>query len=191
MNDLGGKPIQPTAPTPQMRPPPAFQCYASDWMADERYILATPAQRGVLISFLNYCWVNGTIPADPTQAAVLTGMESKHVEDFLRSPLSTHFSPNVLDVTRLRCRELQRQQESMRQQAANRAAGGRKGGMTTQARVRERTEILPSIPPSSPAQASEKRRDEQRRTKMKPAVRDNVSDDDFVRDYERESDSPR
>ena len=56
------------------RPPPAFQCYASDWIAKEEYVLAGFAERGLLFTLYNYCWHNKSIFKDFTKMARLLGM---------------------------------------------------------------------------------------------------------------------
>ena len=50
---------------------PAFQFYASDYLADEKVQLMTLEQEGAYIRLLAYCWREGTLPADPESLAKL------------------------------------------------------------------------------------------------------------------------
>lgn len=56
-----------------MRQPPAFQCYASDWLARESFRLASLEERGLLFTMLCHVWVNNSLPAEPESLARLLG----------------------------------------------------------------------------------------------------------------------
>ncbi len=44
---------------------PAFQFYPSDFLSDENVISMTFEERGIYITLLCSCWIQGSIPADP------------------------------------------------------------------------------------------------------------------------------
>jgi len=52
---------------------PAFQWYPSDYFASERVQLMTLEEEGIYTRLLGYCWLHGSIPSDPEQAAKLVG----------------------------------------------------------------------------------------------------------------------
>lgn len=164
------------------RNPPAFQCYASDWIADEQYILATATERGVFFSLLNYCWANGNITAEPQQMAKLLGLVTEEAKA-LGALTKKHFAPLPSDGSRLHCPELERQKKEMNDRRERITDGGRNGGKKTQAQVRERTSSLPSRHPSSLAQASEMSRDEMKRDEQKSARKGKVIDHAWMDDY--------
>lgn len=53
--------------------PPAFQCYASNIIADKRYRLMVPIERCIWISIYLECWPNRAVPADPAELAKYLG----------------------------------------------------------------------------------------------------------------------
>ena len=62
-----------------MRQPPAFQCYASDWLAREAFRLAGLDERGLLWTMLCQVWVSDSLPTDPDDLARLLGLKNDEV----------------------------------------------------------------------------------------------------------------
>lgn len=54
--------------------PPAFQFYASDWLADVNVCCMTNEERGVYITLLCHCWIEESLPADPEDLSMLVRM---------------------------------------------------------------------------------------------------------------------
>jgi hypothetical protein len=108
-----------------LRPPPAYQCYASDWSAKEDYRLASAAERGVLWSILNQCWVSDSVPSDPTLLAKLLQLDSEDVERALRGCIKRFLKPS--EDGRLYLPELRDQKEEYLARRRERSESGRKG----------------------------------------------------------------
>jgi uncharacterized protein YdaU (DUF1376 family) len=52
---------------------PAFQWYPKDILASARVQMMTLAEEGAYRRLLDFCWINGSVPADPQKAARLIG----------------------------------------------------------------------------------------------------------------------
>ena len=50
---------------------PAFQFYPKDFLTDERVGLMSHAERGIYITLLSMCWLEHSLPADPSALAKL------------------------------------------------------------------------------------------------------------------------
>ena len=149
----------------EKRPLPYFQCFASDWMASEQYVLMSASERGLLFSMLNAAWVNGSIPANTAHLSRILQLDEQSVTDSL-SPRVTHlFCISPKDAARLICPELERQRAESVEYRKNRAQSGQKGGHATQAR--HRREALQSSTASSCAKATEMSRDDVKRDELK------------------------
>lgn len=108
-----------------LRPPPAFQCYASDLLASECFRLATMAERGLLISMLMQAWVSDSLPENPRDLARLLGVDQESVCDNLCARVLSFF---VADGNgRLICPELSDQKANLEARRAERSASGRRG----------------------------------------------------------------
>jgi len=92
---------------------PAFQFYPGDFLSDENVISMTFEERGVYITLLSNCWIQGSIPADPDKIIRLlpgysneNGVPSQVMDCFV--PMAT--DPRRLVHPRLE-KELQKQDE--------------------------------------------------------------------------------
>lgn len=141
------------------RSKPSYLSYAADWIADETYMVASAGERGLLFSLLNYCWVNGSIPADPHLMAIFLRLSDDETRAVGSKLITKHFRPLTSDPNRLGCPELARQHAEDAEYHRKVSEGGRKGGIRTQSNHRE----LQSSQASSLAKAPEMRRDEMRR----------------------------
>ncbi len=74
-----------------MKPAPAFQCYASNIIADKRYRLMSPAERFVWVSIYLECWPNHAVPADPVELAKYLGYPVEDVKAGLTARVLTFF----------------------------------------------------------------------------------------------------
>lgn len=142
------------------RPPPYFQCYASDWIAVEEYMCAALPERGLLSSIMNYCWVNGSIPADLSKMANMLRVEQDEI-NINGALIKKYVEPCSDDNSRLHCPELDRQKAGFAERRDRLANAGRKGGTATQAKHRESSQA------SSPAKAPDMNRDEMKRDELK------------------------
>lgn len=48
---------------------PAFQWYPKDFLTDEKVILMSNTERGIYITFLSQCWLEGTLPLETASLA--------------------------------------------------------------------------------------------------------------------------
>ncbi|RRS00051.1 hypothetical protein EIP75_22885 [Aquabacterium soli] len=92
----------------QNRSAPAFQEYAANMLALAEYRMATLAERGLLGTMRNECWVNGRVPADPVKLAKYLGLTAEEVVTclpgvmwmFLQSACGFHLTCPELDAYR-------------------------------------------------------------------------------------------
>jgi hypothetical protein len=160
----------------ELRDPPAFQWYPTELMSDEAWILATLSQRGLFATLRNYCWRNGSLPADHGEQARLLNLDASELQDAAQCRLiSHHFKIND---GRLYCTELLKQRAAMQLRRERMQKGGSKGGKKAQ-QTRAKSKP-PSSDPSSLAQAPEKRRDEKSREEVYQAE---GSTEEFLRGY--------
>ena len=155
-----------TKPLHLTRLRPGFYSYASDFIADETYAMASASERGVLFSMLNYCWVNDSVAADKTVMAKVLGLSAAEVSVVDGLLIRKHFRTSPEDSSRLVCPEVIRQRAEDAAYRQKATEGGRKGGLRTQQKNRENTSSPPSSQASSLAKAPEKRREEEKRSAL-------------------------
>ena len=165
----------------ESRPPPAFQCYSSDFMAQESYVMASLPERGLLFTLLNHCWVNGSVPADITKLSKVLGLDVNDVRSAYGELVKQYLMPQAEVSDRLGAPDLSRQKAELKMRRERQIDGGRKGGKTTQERIEghKAASRLPlSLPPTS-VKASEMSRDELSREEKK-----SVSEKGFVTEHD-------
>lgn len=145
-------------PARKVRPLPAFLCYASDFMAEEAYMLGGLPERGLLFSLLTYCWANDAVPADRRLMAKLLCVEESDIEIAYGPLIKKHLHPLPSDPNRLYAPELDRQKQEAQIRRELKSAGGRRGGTATQRRNRQASNG--SSIASSSAKAAEMKGDE-------------------------------
>lgn len=69
---------------------PAFQWYPGDYLGSQRVQLMSLEEEGAYMRLLCYCWLHGSIPAEPEQAARLIG---KGASTTLATTVLTMFQP--------------------------------------------------------------------------------------------------
>ena len=112
------------------RRPPAFQCYASDTLADRRFLLMSAAERGLLMSMRMACWVSDEIPRDPPMLARVLGLPVDDVAANLKSVLD-FFAVVPGNSGNLHDPELDGQRDRLRERRERQAEGGAKGAGVT------------------------------------------------------------
>lgn len=112
-----------------LRRPPAFQLYASDLLADRRFLLMTAAERGLLLSMRAACWVGDEVPRDPGLLARIVGLPLAEVEAALSDAVLSFFAevPNGTNSS-LHDPELAAQMQRLLARRTERAESGRRGG---------------------------------------------------------------
>ena len=167
------------------RRPPAFQCYASDYIAQEEYVLASFAERGLLFTLLNHCWVNDSVPADIAKLSRLLGVDASELESTIGDLVKKYLKADPVSTDRFCAPELVRQLRDMRARSSRLSESGRKGGKSTQDRI----ECLrqPSSDDSSLAKAPEMSRDELSGVEKKRIVSetgDLTDNDKWIKDFD-------
>jgi uncharacterized protein YdaU (DUF1376 family) len=74
-------------------PSPAFQFYPKDFLASSKVMRMTPAERGVYITLLCVCWLDGSLPNDVGQLARIAGLPKKSFARVWSPTLVACFSP--------------------------------------------------------------------------------------------------
>lgn len=69
----------------QNRPPPAYQEFAAQMLADIRFRMLSPAERGLLWTMRLECWVNHGLPSGAAQLAKVLGFSQSEMEAALPS----------------------------------------------------------------------------------------------------------
>jgi hypothetical protein len=107
------------------RPPPAFQVYAADLIADRNFKLMSLGERGLFLSMQLEAWVNVTIPCSARDMARALGLECAEVEAALTHRVLTHFEEcSSDDGPVFICPELNSYREHLDQRHAAMSAGG-------------------------------------------------------------------
>ena len=105
-----------------METSPAFQWYPKDILSSARVAEMSLAEEGAYRRLIDFCWLNGSIPADPIRASRLVG---KGCTREITEAVLPMFTPDPDDTTRLlhdRLDEERRKQKELslkRTQAAN------------------------------------------------------------------------
>ena len=101
-----------TRSRPEPRPPPAFQVYASDDLASERYYSLSLAQRGLLDAIRRGCWVSpdGSVPSEPEQLSIVIRRPESEVKAVLNAGVLAWLVKSTDG--RLRDRDLDRQKQA-------------------------------------------------------------------------------
>src|SRR4030095_16024975 len=129
-----------------LRPPPAFQQYASDLLANESYRLMSLPERGLLETLRLQCWVSGSVPKDCALLSRLTGIPADQIDKALTPGVLAFFEPKSSE--RLVCPELVKQRGRMDEKRAERARSGEKGAKAKW-RKEKRAMAEPMAEPSS------------------------------------------
>lgn len=81
--------------------PPAFQCYASDWLGSTRIALMLPEQEGAYFRLLCHAWADEdcSLPADERQLAILSRLGARWKR--MRAEVMACFEPHPTRPDRL------------------------------------------------------------------------------------------
>jgi len=107
-----------------MKTAPAFQFYASDTMADKRYRMMTLAERGLYLSLLSECWVNRSMPAEPSAIARWLGCAVDEIKPALTERVLSFFIEAKGELT---SPDLERYRTTLEERREKQSKGGRKG----------------------------------------------------------------
>jgi hypothetical protein len=173
-------------PPSRLRPPPAYQEYASDILAKEAFVLMEASERGLLWSVRLRCWVDGSVPANHQELARVLGIELSEVEQGMTSKVIEFLAPDPERPERWIVPELENYRAKLYESREKQRAGGSRGG--------KKTAEKRSTQPQGYLVGSEMRRDDMNR---KEAGREGFSEENLEgwneenlkwrQDYESES----
>lgn len=106
------------------RKPPAFQCYASNLIADKYYRLMQPIERAIWASIYLECWVNERLPANPVDLSKWLGFSLKEVEDGLTNNVMNFFK---VENGLIFCPELEDYRAELSVKRSKQSIGGKEG----------------------------------------------------------------
>ncbi|HEX8522937.1 MAG TPA: DUF1376 domain-containing protein [Tepidisphaeraceae bacterium] len=107
---------------------PAFQFYVSDFLSDENVMLMGPAERGVYITLLCFCWQEGSIPSDLKKLARLCGIDSQGIAELWPGvqPCFVKANDSADRLINLRLEEERQKQAEYRQKMSDAGKAGAK-----------------------------------------------------------------
>ena len=172
----------------QNRPPPAFQEYASDTLANMDFRLLSLSERGLRTTMRLECWVNRYVPANPQDLATILNLNAAEVEKAFTKRLLSFFSQKG---DTLFCQDLEDYREVLLNRRLAQSEGGRSGGKKTQKIIKEsRTQVASSLQaqPQSNLQANVKvlRREEERGEESSKRQQLNEELNEWLEDYSSE-----
>lgn len=115
--------------TGKFRPPPAYQEYASDMLANMQYRMMSLSERGLLDTMRRECWVNKKVPMQEQELASYLGINRAEIKACLTPRVLSFFIDRA---NFLICAELEQYREALIERHQKMAAGGQKGGEVTQ-----------------------------------------------------------
>lgn len=171
----------------QGRDAPAYQEFAASMMARMSYRQMSLAERGLLYSLRNECWVNRKLPSDPAKLARVLGYEEPEIRSALPGVME-HFE---LEGDQLVCPELEKYRHYQDVRRQRMSEGGKKS-------AKQRSRVKPQVEnPSSTAstlQAPSKHpartlqalsQDQTSPAKQEPVSKEEDIQDPWLQDYEQ------
>ena len=130
------------------RPPPAYQEYASNMLADISFRSMDLEERGLLYTLRLECWANTSLPSDIKELSKGGGQDSKPrhlkaMEPFVQINESTITSP-----------ELEDYRKHLEERREKQSKGGRKGARITNSKTRQLDKNEKSSKPQVPRRDS-------------------------------------
>ena len=119
----------------QNRPPPAYQEYAAEMLANINFRLLSASQRGVLWTIRLECWRNKKLPSTPEQLALLTGLSVNEFSNALET--LERFNLIKVDGGFIYCQDLEDYRQSLLLRKLKQSEGGKKGARSTNRKKRE------------------------------------------------------
>jgi hypothetical protein len=118
----------------KLRPPPAYQEYASDTLSDTSFRMLSLPERGLRHTMRMECWANETIPCSPKKLALLLNLNAEDVQRNLTNGVLSIFEEHDGNLS---CPELEDQRERLMERRSAQVRGGKKGGQTTQKKYKD------------------------------------------------------
>lgn len=106
------------------RPPPAFQMYSSDRLADRQFKMMTLAERGLLHTLELEMWVNRSVPVDVSAMARILGLDAGEVAEALSERVLARFTQSGDDLS---SPDLEAYRQKLEEHHRKKSEGGKKG----------------------------------------------------------------
>jgi hypothetical protein len=173
------------------RPPPAFQEYASDNLANMQFRLMSLEERGLWATLRFECWVNKSIPANTQELSTLLNLNASLVERSLTNRVLSFF---VFVGNYMVCPELEKYREACEIRTQALSDGGRNGGRKTQSKNKlnksnesssDKAYLESSLEAPPQAKIKPLRRNEESREELSMKNSNNNEIDDWIDEYER------
>ena len=165
------------------RKPPAFQCYASNLIADKYYRLMQPIERAIWASIYLECWVNEKLPANPSDLSKWLGFSLKDVEEGLTKNVMNFFK---IENGLIFCPELEDYRTELSIKRVKQSIGGKEGAK----RKKEKALLsLEGTPIGTPLGSLDKTN--LNKSNLNKSINNGLSEEQahWVVDYETSSDS--
>ena len=114
-----------------MKEPPAFQCYASNIIADKNFLLMSILERGLWMTMYLECWPNKSIPANPKDLAKYLGFSEIDVQAGLTARVLSFFCQKNNDLI---CPEHEEYRAKLHKRNEQKSEGGKLGSKRRQER---------------------------------------------------------
>lgn len=116
-----------------IRPPPAFQEYASDLLANLNYRSMNLAERGLTHTLRLELWVHDQLPAGIDELGKILRVPTDELAQIFSDRVGAFFE---ISAGRITCPELKAYKEKLERRRKKQAEGGSIGGQITQSRLR-------------------------------------------------------
>jgi uncharacterized protein YdaU (DUF1376 family) len=126
------------------RDAPAYQEYSANMMARIDYRAMSLAERGLLYTLRNECWVNRQVPADVHKLAKILGYDTADVQATLPAVMSFF----AIEGASLVCPELDDYREKLDLRREQQSQGGKQGAARTNSKQRNSPAGEPAGGPS-------------------------------------------
>ena len=123
------------------RRPPSFQFYPSNTMSTIQYRSMSLAERGLMMTMQNECWVNDSAPSDIKVLAKILGYSENEIQEYL-TPNVMHFF--YKDDDKIISPELLAYRKELDDRLMRQIEGGKKGAM-----IKKEKEVTSSYPEGS------------------------------------------
>jgi uncharacterized protein YdaU (DUF1376 family) len=114
---------------------PAFQFYPKDWLTDDKVQAMSLSERGLYITLLCHAWLHGSIPDTELVLSRITNVRRDLFKRLWKGQLKSCFITS--SVGRLINPRLERERAKQAFFRELRAAAGRRGGETRQAKLKQ------------------------------------------------------
>ena len=112
---------------------PAYLEYASDVLANTHYRLMSISEKGLWDLMRKECWVNYSLPSDPTALSKILNMSYEELQNCLTERVLYFF---LIEDGQIFSPELENYRASVLLRRELQAQGGSKGGLKTQKTIR-------------------------------------------------------